>query len=75
MWLRSGTAVAVVEAGSCSCDSTPSLGTSICHIGNPKKKKKKKKKRKERKKSWQSGEEKDSCPETSSKESADHDDF
>ena len=30
MWLRSDGAVAAVEAGSCSSDSTPSLGTSIC---------------------------------------------
>ena len=28
MWLRSHVAVAVVWAGSCSSDSTPSLGTS-----------------------------------------------
>jgi len=28
-WLRSGVAVAVVLAGGCSSDSTPSLGTSI----------------------------------------------
>ena len=31
MWLGSGTAMAVVEAGSWSSDSTPSLGSSICH--------------------------------------------
>ena len=30
MQLRSHVAVAVVEAGSCSSNSTPSLGTSIC---------------------------------------------
>ena len=36
-WLRSGVAVAVVEAGSCSSDSTPSLGTSICCGYGPKK--------------------------------------
>ena len=30
MWLGSGVAVAVVSAGSCSSNSTPSLGTSIC---------------------------------------------
>ena len=29
--LGSGVAMAVVEAGSCSSDSTPSLGTPICH--------------------------------------------
>ena len=44
MWLGSGMAVA--EAGSCSSDSTPSMGTSICHGCVPKKKKKKKKKTK-----------------------------
>ena len=31
MWLRSGIVVAVVLACSYSSDSTPSLGTSICH--------------------------------------------
>ena len=30
-WLGSSIAVAVVQAGSYSSDSTPSLGTSICH--------------------------------------------
>uniref|UniRef100_A0A8D0SIM2 Lipid-binding serum glycoprotein C-terminal domain-containing protein n=1 Tax=Sus scrofa TaxID=9823 RepID=A0A8D0SIM2_PIG len=44
-WLRSGVAVALVYAGSCSSDSTPSLGTSICHECGPKKTKKKKKKK------------------------------
>ena len=34
-------AVAVVVAGSCSSDSTPSLGTSVCRGCGPKKKKKK----------------------------------
>ena len=29
-WLGSGVAVAVVQAGSCSSDSTPGLGMSIC---------------------------------------------
>ena len=39
MWLRSPVAVAVVWAGSCRSDSTPSLGTSIgCGCG-PKKQK------------------------------------
>ena len=33
--LRSGVAVAVVQASSCSSDSTPSLETSICHISAP----------------------------------------
>ena len=32
-------AVAVVSAGSCSSDSTSSLGTAICHRYSPKKKK------------------------------------
>ena len=31
MWLRSGVAVAVALASSCSSDLPPSLGTSICH--------------------------------------------
>ena len=35
--LGSGVAVAVVGAGSCSSNSTPSLGTSICHGCGPKK--------------------------------------
>ena len=38
MWLGSGVAVAVVPAGSCSSDWTPSLGTSICRRCDPKKK-------------------------------------
>ena len=33
-------ALAMVWAGSCSCDSTPSLGTSTYHTSSPKKKKK-----------------------------------
>ena len=45
MPLGSGVAVAVVEAGSCSFDLTPNLGTSICRGGGPKKAKKKKKKK------------------------------
>ena len=48
MQLGSCIAVAVVQAGSCSSDLTPSLGTSIGHGYGPKKKKKKKKKRKEK---------------------------
>ena len=40
-----GIAVAMVEAGSCSSNLTPSLGTFICHRGGPKKQKKKKKKK------------------------------
>ena len=37
MRLRSGIAVAVVVACSCTTNSTPSLGTSICHRYSPKK--------------------------------------
>ena len=37
MWLRSGVAVAVVQAGSCSSDWIPGLGTSICCVYGPKK--------------------------------------
>ena len=40
MWLGSGVAVAVVQAGSCSSDLTPSLGTSVCCGYGPKKTKK-----------------------------------
>ena len=36
-WLGSGVAVAVVYAGSCSSDLTPSLGTSMCRECGPKK--------------------------------------
>ena len=39
--LRSHVAVAVVQAGPCSSDLTPSLGTSICHMQPSKAKKKK----------------------------------
>ena len=47
MWLRSCVAVAVAVAGSCSSDSTSSLGTSICHdyLALKKKKVKRKKER------------------------------
>ena len=41
-WLGSGVAVAVVWAGSCSSDCTPSLGTSICRRCSPKETKDKK---------------------------------
>ena len=41
MCLGSGIAVAVVEAGSCSSDLIPGLGTSICHGYGPKKDKNK----------------------------------
>ena len=37
MWLRSGVAVTLAKASSCSSDSIPSLGTSICHRCGPKK--------------------------------------
>ena len=47
MRLGSHVAVAVAYAGSCSSDSTPSLGTSICPGCGPKKEKKKKEKKKE----------------------------
>lgn len=42
MKLRSCVAVAVEEAGSCSSNMTPSLGTSICYRYGPKKQEKKK---------------------------------
>ena len=42
--MRRGSCMAVVEAGSCSSDSTPSLGTSICRGCSPKKTNKKKRK-------------------------------
>ena len=41
MQLRSGVAVAVLKAGSCSSKLTPSLGTSICCGCHPKKAKNK----------------------------------
>ena len=44
--LRSGIAVAAVQARSCSSNSTLSVGSSICHRYSPKKEKKKKKKKK-----------------------------
>ena len=37
MRLGSGVAVAVVEAGCCSSDSTPNLGTSVCLGCGPRK--------------------------------------
>ena len=40
-WLRSLVAVAAVYIGSCSSESTPSLGISVCHRRGPKKEKKK----------------------------------
>ena len=43
MWLGSCVAVAVAQGSSCSSDSTPSLGTSICCRCGPKKTKEKKK--------------------------------
>ena len=52
--LRSGIALAVAQAGSCSSDSTPSLGTYICCRCSPKmtpphQKKKKEREREEKK--------------------------
>jgi len=44
IWLGSYIAMAMVQAGNCSSDLTPSLGTSICLRCDPKKQKKKKKK-------------------------------
>ena len=64
MQLRSGVAMAVGWAGSCSSDSTPSLGTSTC---GPKKKKKKEEERKggwggrRKKKEKEKKEEESSC--------------
>ena len=40
MWLGSPAAVAMAEASSCSSDSTPSLGTSMCQRCGSKKTKK-----------------------------------
>ena len=48
MWLGSGVAMAVVQAGSCSSDSTPSLEVSICRRCGPEKTRDKKKKKKKR---------------------------
>ena len=48
MGLGSGVSVAV--AGSCSSDSTPSLGSFICHGCSPKKTKKKRKEKKKKEK-------------------------
>ena len=45
MRLRSSVAVAVAQAGSCTSDSSPSLGTSICCRYSPKKQKQKKPKK------------------------------
>ena len=47
--LRSQVAVAVLQVGSWSSDSTPSLGTSICQGCGPEKTKRLKKKKKESK--------------------------
>ena len=46
MLLRSGIAVAMAQAGSCSSDWTPGLRTAICHECSPKKQKQKKKEKK-----------------------------
>ena len=50
MRLDSVMPVAVTYACSCSSDSTPSLGSSICHRCGPKKKKKERKKKERKKK-------------------------
>ena len=50
MRLGSGVIVAVMQAGSCSSDLTPRLGTSICRGCGPKKSKKKEREREKRKK-------------------------
>ena len=47
MQLRSGFAVALALADSCSSDSTPSLGTSICSGSGPRKGEKTKKRKKQ----------------------------
>ena len=46
MWLGTGVDVAVVQANGYGSDSTPSLGTSICHGCIPKKIKQTKKQKK-----------------------------
>ena len=48
MRLGSRVAVAVAQAGSCSSEWTPSLGTSMCRRCSPKRQKDQKKKKKER---------------------------
>ena len=52
-WLRSR--VAVVQASSCSSNSTPSLGSSICHRCGPKKTKDKERKNKSKEPTWERG--------------------
>ena len=47
MGLGSGVAAAVVQAGGCSSNSTPSLGTSLCQGCGPKKTGEKQTKKKE----------------------------
>ena len=47
MWLGSGVAVAVVQAGSCRSNSTPNLGTAICLGCSLKRKRKKRSKMQE----------------------------
>ena len=49
MQLGSGIAVAVARASDCSSDSTPSLGTSMCHGVALKKTKRKEKSRRKQK--------------------------
>ena len=55
IWLGSCVAVAVVWAGSCSSDSTPYLGTSICRRCSPKKAKRHTHKKIPTTKAWPSG--------------------
>ena len=47
-WLGSCVAVAVVQAGSYSSDSTPDLGNSVCCKYGPEKEKEKKKRKEKR---------------------------
>ena len=50
LWLGPHIAVSVAQAGRCNSNSTPSLGTSMCHGFSPKKTKRDKKKKKKKKK-------------------------
>ena len=49
-WLRPCIAVAVMQAGSCSSDWTPSLGTYTCRRCGPKNNNKNKKQKKKKRK-------------------------
>ena len=48
-WLRSWAVLSLAVAGSCSSDSTSSLGTTICHRRRPKKQESKRSRKRERK--------------------------